>query len=267
MGALVIRQIKTMGSENKLGIIVQARMGSSRLPGKMGRKFYNGKSLLEIVIERILSASGNLPVVIATTKGSIDDYIVNTSKNSGALVFRGSEEDVMSRFIGAADMYQLNTLIRICADNPFIQPKYIKQLINYNKDLTADYVGFRLNKTHPGIKTHLGFFPERVKLKALKEVYKPGLDSKYKEHVTNYFYSRDNEKYLVNWIELNYPPNVLEEVRLTIDVEGDFVVSDKLYKYLNENGMEGDDVEIIKYLREHPSILREMKTSIIKNEK
>jgi len=256
-----------MSSENNLGIIVQARMGSSRLPGKMGRKFYDGKSLLEIVIERISSVSGKLPIVIATTNRSIDDYIVKNSKNLGTLVFRGSEEDVMSRFIGAADKYQIHSLIRICADNPFIQPKYIKQLINYNKDLTADYVGFRLNKTYPGIKTHLGFFPEWIKLKALKEVHASGLDSKYKEHVTNYFYSQDNEKYSVKWIELNYPQYVLEEARLTIDVEADFKISEKLYRYFNENKMEGNDDQIMKYLSEHPLILKEMKSNIIKNEK
>jgi len=252
---------------NNLGIVIQARMGSSRLPGKMAKKFFDGKTLLEIVIERILSVSGHVPVVIATTNNSIDDYIAETSNNLGVSVFRGNEEDVMSRYIGAAGEYKLNTLIRICADNPFIQPKFIRQLINYNDDLTADYVGFRLNETHPGIKTHLGFFPEWVKLKALKEVHASGVDSVYKEHVTNYFYSDKNKKYTLKWIELSYPRFVVEEARLTIDTESDFKISEKLYKFFSENNMDGNDDEIIQYLNEHPLILKEMKNNIIKNEK
>jgi spore coat polysaccharide biosynthesis protein SpsF (cytidylyltransferase family) len=88
----------------------------------------------------------------------------------GVLVFRGSEEDVMSRFIGAAEENGLETIIRICADNPFIQPDYVRHLMNYNEDLSFDYVGFRLNNNQPAIKTHLGFFPERVELKALKSI-------------------------------------------------------------------------------------------------
>lgn len=253
--------------ENKLGIVIQARMGSSRLPGKMGREFYDGNSLLEIVTKRILSASDKMPVIIATTKERKDDYIADTSKKLGVSVFRGSEEDVMSRFIGAAEKYQFNTLIRICADNPFIQPKYIRQLINYNKDLTADYVGFRLNKKKPGIQTHLGFFPELVSLQALKEIHNSNLDSIYKEHVTNYFYSVENERFTVKWIDLTYPQYVLEQVRLTIDVGSDFNISDRLYRYFNEQKIIGNDDEIITYLREHHLILKEMKNNITENEK
>ncbi len=253
--------------KNNLGIIVQARMGSSRLPGKMGREFYDGNTLLEIVIKRILLASEKLPVVIATTKSKKDDYIANTSKKLGVSVFRGSEEDVMSRFIRAAMEYQIDTIIRICADNPFIQPKYIRQLINYNKDLTADYVGFRLNKKQPGIQTHLGFFPEWVSLKALKGIHDSNLESKYKEHVTNYFYSSENNRFSVKWIDLNYPQDVLEQTRLTIDVDSDFEITNKLYRYFKEQKMVGNDDEIITYLREHPSIFKEMKNNIIENEK
>lgn len=256
-----------MKSQNSIGIIVQARMGSSRLPGKMGREFYDGNSLLEIVIKRILLVSSELPVVIATTKSKRDDYIANTSKKLGVSVFRGSEEDVMSRFIGAAEEYQLDKIIRICADNPFIQPKYIRQLINYNKDLTADYVGFRLNKKQPGIQTHLGFFPEWISLQALKDIHDSNLDSKYKEHVTNYFYSSENNRFSVKWIDLNYPQYILEQTRLTIDVESDFEITDNLYRYFNEQKMIGNDDEIITYLREHPLILKEMENNIRENEK
>ena len=253
--------------ERSTGIVVQARMGSSRLPGKMARKFYDGKSLLKIVLERLISVSESVPVIVATTMKSADDFIEQTSKSMGVSVFRGSEEDVMSRFIGAAEENGLETIIRICADNPFIQPEYVRQLMNYNEDLSCDYVGFRLNKNQPAIKTHLGFFPERVELKALKLIHDGGVDTHFREHVTNYFYSNENERFSVNWIDLNYPKDVIEKVRLTIDVEQDFEISDQIYQYFRENELQDSDSEIIKYLKGQPSLLKKMEENIRENEK
>jgi len=256
-----------MNKERSIGIVVQARMGSSRLPGKMGRKFYDGNSLLEIVLERLISVADSVPVIVATTVKSADDYIEQTSKSMGVTVFRGSEEDVMSRFIGAAEEHGLETIIRICADNPFIQPGYVRQLMNYNEDLSADYVGFRLNKNQPAIKTHLGFFPERVELKALKSIHDSGVDSHFREHVTNFFYSNENKQFTVNWIDLNYPEEVIDNVRLTIDVERDFKISDQIYQYFRENEIPDSDSEIIKYLKGQPLLLERMKENIRENEK
>jgi len=253
--------------EKSTGIVVQARMGSSRLPGKMARKFFDGKSLLEIVLERLITVSENVPVIVATTMKSADDYIEQTSMNMGVSVFRGSEEDVMSRFIGAAEENGLETIIRICADNPFIQPGYVRQLMNYNEDLSCDYVGFRLNKNLPAIKTHLGFFPERVELKALKLIHDSGVDSHFREHVTNYFYSNENKRFTVNWIDLNYPEDIIENVRLTIDVERDFKISDQIYQYFRENKLPDSDSEIIKYLKGQSLLLEKMKENIRENEK
>jgi len=256
-----------MNKDRSTGIVIQARMGSSRLPGKMARKFYDGKSLLEIVLERLITVSENVPVIVATTVKSADNYIEQTSKSMGVSVFRGSEEDVMARFIGAAEENDLKTIIRICADNPFIQPGYVRQLMNYNEDLSCDYVGFRLNKNQPAIKTHLGFFPERVELEALKSIHGSGVDSHFREHVTNYFYSNENKRFTVNWIDLNYPEDVIDKVRLTIDVERDFKISDQIYQYFRENELQDSDSEIIKYLKGRPLLLEKMEENIRENEK
>ena len=249
------------------GIVVQARMGSSRLPGKMGRKFYDGKTLLEIVLERLKTESFGIPVVVATTEKSNDNFIANASKKMGVPVFRGSEDDVMARFIGAAEEHNFKTIIRICADNPFIQPKYIRQLINYNEDLPSDYVGFRLNKKLPAIKTHLGFFPERVELEALKKIHGAGVSLFYREHVTNFFYSSDNKTFSIGWIDLDYEAIVVEQMRLTIDIDEDFEIADRLYQYFREQEIDDSDKNIIDYVKMQPLLLKNMKENIRENEK
>jgi spore coat polysaccharide biosynthesis protein SpsF (cytidylyltransferase family) len=256
-----------MNIKRTTGIIIQARMGSSRLPGKMAREFYNGKSLLEIVLDRLIPVSESVPVVVATTVKSADDFIEQISKKIGVSIFRGSEEDVMSRFIGAAEENSLETIIRICADNPFIQPGYVRQLINYNEDLLFDYVGFRLNKNQPAIKTHLGFFPERVELKALKSLHGSGVSFHYREHVTNYFYSNLNKNFQAGWIDLMFPEEVIANIRLTIDVEKDFEIADQIYCHFQKNGIEGSSTEIINYVTGKPLLMSKMKENIRKNEK
>lgn len=256
-----------MTEKAQTGIIIQARMGSSRLPGKMGKTFFDGKTLLDVILERLLPFSDFVHLIVATSINPADDFIELSAERKGILVFRGSEEDVLARFIDAADQSDIKNIIRICADNPFIQLKYIKQLIKFNNDLAADYVGFRLNGSIPAIKTHLGFFPEWVTLDALKKINQQDLKSIYREHVTNYFYSDENTSFTVKWIDVKYPEDLIKSIRLTIDVEQDFEIADQVYKYLNENNISNSNKEILKYLTNRPVLIKKMKENIAQNEK
>jgi spore coat polysaccharide biosynthesis protein SpsF len=256
-----------MNQRKRKGIIIQARMGSSRLPGKMKKQFFDGKSLLEVVLERLKSFLQDLPVVMATSDSEADNYIAEKSESLGLKVHKGSETDVMHRFIGAAEEFDIDQIIRICADNPFIQPGYVDQLVSYNSNSGNGYVGFRLNGKLPAIKTHFGFFPERISLEALKSVYKPGLSMIYREHVTNFFYSDENTAIPVEWIDLDFPDEFVKNRRFTIDTEKDFQIADKMYKYLNQNDKAGTVNEVFEYVESNPALITEMKESIIENEK
>lgn len=256
-----------MTNKNQPGIIIQARMGSTRLPGKMAMRFYDGKSLLEVVLNRLHEFLPDFRVVVATSISESDDYIAETSKRLGFRVFRGSESDVMLRFIRAAEEFNIEQIIRICADNPFIQQKYIHQLVNYNVDSIDGYVGFRLNGMIPAIKTHFGFFSERVSVKALKSIYNDDLDIFYREHVTNYFYSDENSGIPVQWIDLNYPESYLNKFRFTIDTKSDFNIANRIYKQMKEHHGNGSERQLFEYVASQPEILNKMNNSIKKNEK
>lgn len=256
-----------MTGNDSTGIILQARMGSSRMPGKMGRRFYDGKTLLRVILDRLTGVFDPGLITVATSIEKMDDFIEREAKKCDVRVFRGSESNVLDRFVQAAEHSGCEKIIRICADNPFIQTNFIEHLKNYNSDSGADYIGYRINKKLPAITSHLGFFPEWVKLSALNEINEKEIDPIYREHVTNYFYSDLNKEYTVDWVDVNYPVHMVRNARLTIDIESDFETADRLYRYLNENGMEGSDEQIFNYLRSNPDILKQMNKNIRANEK
>jgi spore coat polysaccharide biosynthesis protein SpsF len=111
-----------------IGIIIQARTTSTRLPNKVVMPFYDKKSIIEILIDRI-SAIHNYPIVLATTSNISDDVLINVAKSKGVQTFRGDEHNVLQRFIGCAEQYAFNSIIRVCADNPFLDVQLIEPMV------------------------------------------------------------------------------------------------------------------------------------------
>lgn len=101
-----------------IGIIIQARMGSTRLPGKILKKFDGEKTLLETLLENLHKVSG-VKVIVATSVNANNDQLENFLLEKGELVYRGSESDVLDRFIQAAEINHVYGIVRICSDNPF----------------------------------------------------------------------------------------------------------------------------------------------------
>jgi spore coat polysaccharide biosynthesis protein SpsF len=108
----------------KIAIIIQARTGSTRLANKMLKPFYQNQTILQIIIEN-LKRDIDLPIILATTNNPNDDCLEQVAEENGIFCFRGSEENVLQRFIDAAHQYQVDVIIRVCADNPFLNPAYI----------------------------------------------------------------------------------------------------------------------------------------------
>src|SRR5659263_124221 len=119
--------------------IIQARMGSTRLPGKV-MKDLQEKTVLAHVIERVKQAKMVDDIVIATTVAKTDDCIIAEALKCGAKVFRGSEEDVLSRYYLAAKENSANIVVRITSDCPLIDPKVIDQFITFFKNENYDIV-------------------------------------------------------------------------------------------------------------------------------
>src|SRR5690606_24930515 len=124
--------------------------------------------------------------------------------------------NVLKRFIDAGNQYSASHVIRVCADNPFLDVNFLKELIIYSKENdNSDYWSFKTNKNIQVIKTHFGFFAEIVTLDALKKTNSYTKKDIYLEHVTNYIYTNKGFK-----CKLKLLPNYLknrENLRFTID--------------------------------------------------
>ena len=148
--------------------VVQARLGSTRLPGKILKPFYGNQSILDLMVHK-LSAISNIPVIIATTNSVINEPIEKKALALGVKCFRGEENDVLKRFIDVAEYFDIQGIFRICSDNPFLDVHAARQLVEIAMKSCNDYISFDIDGT-PSIKTHFGFWGEFVTLDALKRV-------------------------------------------------------------------------------------------------
>lgn len=237
-------------------------MGSTRLPGKMAIPFFEGKTILEIIIER-LKSSVDIPIIIATSVQNEDDFLERLSRNLDVKCFRGSERDVLSRFINAAEFYKFEKIIRVCADNPYIDPHSLIEMSILASENEYDYISYMVNNK-PSIKTHFGFWAENVTLNCLKRVLSLTNDMKYHEHVTNFIYEHP-DLFKIKWLDTPLSVNGRDDIRLTIDTKADFINVQQFFnfthKFINELSIDG----IVKLLDNNSNFLNAMKTEISKN--
>jgi spore coat polysaccharide biosynthesis protein SpsF len=244
-----------------IGIIIQARLASTRLPNKILLDFYKGKTILEILYDRIISNT-NYPVIVATTTNSNDDLLVDFCKKRKMNYYRGSEKDVLSRFISAAECYNFSHIIRVCSDNPCLYFPSIMELGSTLSQYTnSDYIGFKIGEK-PSILTHYGFWAELVCLNAL---YKANETDKeiYHEHVTNYLYTHP-EKFNIKWLELEEVIKNSTFVRLTVDDIIDFNNAQSIYKIVKEDF---NPVSVIEIINNNATLKQSMLLQILKHSK
>ncbi len=248
----------------KTAFIVQARFGSTRLPRKIIRPFFEDKTILDLLIDK-LKTFEDIDIIIATSSNSENDIIESIAKKHGVKCYRGDENDVLNRFICSARYNNCERIIRICSDNPFIERKSLQKLIEkINCCSSFDYIGFRIDNK-PSITTHYGFWGEYVSLGALEKVASLTNEALYREHVTNYIYTNP-DKFNINWIDINNS-NLSNNIRLTIDTETDFMLCKEVYKQV-ENGNHYSTIdEIVEYLRSNEDLFEIMTGEIEKNEK
>ncbi len=169
----------------KLNIaIIQARMNSTRLPGKMLKKIGN-HLIIEWVIKRLKKTKSINKIILATSKKKIDQKFKTISKNLGINFFAGSEKDVLGRLVCSVSDFEKANIIRICADNPFIEPKEINNLISFYKKKNYDYVCNR--QVFSNIYSD-GFGAEILSLNLLRKLDKLVKNKKLREHVTLYLW-------------------------------------------------------------------------------
>ena len=233
----------------KIGVVIQARVGSTRLKNKMLLPFGTTSTLIEFIIQRIIKGV-DLPVVLATSNSEKDKELGAIAKNMGVSVFYGSENNVLDRFTKAAEKYEFDTVIRICADNPFISSDHINELITqFRKRKNLDYLSFKTKSGTPVMKSHLGFFAEILTFDSLVKAQTLTQDPFYCEHVTNYIYGNEktfNVDFLPVPIELDR-----EDYRLTLDTLEDYKMLLELEKALfQKHGLDYNLEDILKLVFE-----------------
>ena len=189
-----------------LGFIVQARLGSTRLPDKILLPFSGGRTIFDLLLEKLQSFAPQAACVVATSVAPANDALEAICRERGVACFRGSENDVLQRFIDAAHANGVDRIIRVCSDNPFLSRDAIAQLLEAVADTDADYMSFNVGGT-PSIKTHYGFWTEYVTLDALERVAGLTDEPLYHEHVTNYIYAHP-ESFRIGWLDV--PKTVLD---------------------------------------------------------
>ena len=228
----------------KLNIaIIQARMDSSRLPGKMLKKIGN-HLIIEWVIRRLKKTKSVNKIILATSKKKIDQKFKTISKKLGINFFAGSEKDVLGRFVDSVRDFKKANIIRICADNPFIEPKEINKLISFYKKKNYDYVCNR--QVFSNVYSD-GFGAEILSLNLLRKLDKLVKNKKLREHVTLYLW-KNKKKFKIHSLKLNkhlaYP-----DLRFDIDTIKDLNFLKKIAKHkININTSAINIVKIAKKL-------------------
>lgn len=161
--------------------VIQARLGSRRFPEKM-LALLGGRSLLEWVVTRVRQSSLVDHVIVATTTEPRDDRLVAECQRLGVVVARGSTDDVLGRVVGALTGDSCDTVVRVCADNPFIDGRCIDEAITTHHNEEVDYT-FN-HRPHGSCNYADGFGVEVISRRLLEQLHSTPLSLSHREHVT-----------------------------------------------------------------------------------
>ena len=215
-----------------IGCIIQARMGSSRLPGKVLMKSGNGMSLLYHVINQLRHCSKVKNLVIATTTNQEDDEIEKFANNNSVNVFRGKEKDVLDRYFQCAKKYSFSTIVRITADCPLIDPQIVDKVIEQFFSENYDFATNTLTRTFP-----IGTDVEVFSFSALNKAWENAQLPSEREHVTPYLRKEENFKI----INVENDKNI-SNLRLTVDRIEDFELIKQILNNISINPIHLEDV-------------------------
>lgn len=226
-------------------IIIQARIGSSRLPGKVLMPL-GGTVVLDYVVERCKQVHDVDKVVVATSTLKQDDVIARWCQQHHVPYFRGSEEDVLSRYYECAKRYEPDFVIRVTADCPFVDYDFANDIVEAMRKKPADIV--IVNGQLPR-----GLVVEMVSFSALAYMHKHGQENRHREHVTYYAYEFP-EQFQQTFIDV---PKTMQQpqLRVTLDTEEDYALCQAV-----ANHFQGDVLvraqNVVQFLLDHPEVAK-----------
>lgn len=233
--------------KKKVGITIEARMGSTRLPEKT-IKLLHGKPMLERMIERLKRVKSADMIVVATTDNPQDDPIVKLAKELEIGYFQGSSNDVLDRVLKAAHKYKIDIIVETCGDCPLIEPNLLDLEIQTFLKNDIDYVGCHLKKTFP-----IGLDAKLFTTRTLEEVSHITNDPADRENVSLYIYEHP-EKYKLLNIEAKGRQR-RPDIRLVVDYQEDYDLVEIIYRELYDTKADFDYYDILNLFERRPELI------------
>ncbi len=230
----------------KVVILIQARMGSTRLPGKHLKTVLD-KPLLAFLLERLKRVTQVDEIILATTTNPVDDCLAEFCQLAQCSCFRGSEQDVFQRFLEAARCHQATVIIRICADCPLIDPAIIQKVLDYflAHEPSYDYITNCLQEERSYPR---GMDVEVFSVRSLEYIATQPLSPEEREHVTPYYY-RHTELFSLKSLQADQN---FSTYRWTVDTPADLnlitLILENIYPQKPQFTLE----DLLELLKQHP---------------
>lgn len=241
------KEILKKSNQDRVVCIIQARMGSSRLPGKV-MKDICGQPMIQWVVSRALQSEIIDHVLIATTESKSDDTIAAFCQKNGIDCFRGNEFDVLDRYYQAAKSAEANIIVRLTGDCPLVDAQLIDATIQKMADSSADFCANRLpppyKRTFP-----IGLDVEVVTMRALETAWHKAIKKYEREHVLPYVYDPQNG------FKISILDSVEDfgEMRWTVDTKEDLEFVRRVMEYLSCK-ITFTWLDVLTVVKEHPDL-------------
>ncbi|MEM3062428.1 MAG: acylneuraminate cytidylyltransferase [Nitrososphaerota archaeon] len=240
-------------------VFILARLGSSRLPEKH-LKLVNGKPAIKQLIDRLKSAKKIRNIVVCTTTHALDDKLVQLLQKESIAFFRGSEKDVLARFLDAAKQFKTDVIIDVEGDKIYSDPFYVDKIITTMEENNVDFViGSNSTEFDPTDHFTHGIIPAGVRVHALEKLCLLKKSSDTETGYKEFFISSNifSKKY----IKPEIIPKNIKKIRLTLDYQEDLELANLIFKELGSNfGLR----ELVKLLDQKPSLIKMTETIITK---
>lgn len=226
---------------------IEARMTSSRLPGKVLLPAA-GIPLLEHLVRRLKAVPSIDAIVLATTVNEADDPLIELAARLGIFAFRGDEDDVMQRVINAASSAHADVVVEITGDCPIIDPEIVEQTISTFKAHQADYVSNALVRSYPD-----GMDTQVFRLETLKRSAAMTNDRLDREHVTLHI---RNHPEIFTHVHLVAPPEIhWPELGLTLDERSDYELLKRIIEHFDADNPLFSCLDAVRFLRQFPEFV------------
>ncbi len=227
-----------------IGTIIAGRLKSSRLKRKALLKI-GDLSSVEQCIKSCLAFKDTHYTILATSDNEEDSELKNYTYSDEVIFHKGDPDDVIQRYLSIADKKNIDVIVRVTADMPFVSSEILDILLKSHFESGADYTGSK--------QAAVGTSPEIINVQALREVKKYFPNAEYSEYMTWYF-QNNSDHFRINLVEL--PSNLIRDYRLTLDYEEDLKMFNNLQENFDYNNIESSTENIFSFLDNHPEVAK-----------